>query len=204
MSKPTINTNTFALALIAMASNFVGLTEASPNAKWEDTTTKASEKDKSDLLVLEMGKVSGWTPGAAYCAAFDGAMVNLTLDKLGFKDAGEVFLKSWTAHCMTNVRKMESRGLLKPVTEPSVGALMLHRHGKTDSGHAGIVASVDGTYPNRMLACIEGNTSKGSAGDQRQGDGIFLKARNVNKNGTLITQGFLPVEAILTLAGFQL
>ncbi len=39
----------------------------------------------------------------------------------------------------------------------------------------------------------------GVEGDQRQGDGIYLRGRNVMKNGSLITRGWLPVSAILQI-----
>ena len=118
-----MKTTIFAAALAAMATSFAYLRETKQNSAWDDLRTKESEKEKSDLLVREMRKVSGWAPGAPYCAAFDGAMVNLTLDKLGYREAGEVFLKNWTAHCMTNVRRLKEMHLLS--AQPADGALML-------------------------------------------------------------------------------
>ena len=189
----------FAAALIATATDFVGLVETQSNAAWDDPKTVASEKAKSDLLVRTMRRVSGWAPGSPYCAAFDGAMVILTFERLGQADAATRFAKLWTAHCMTNVRKLKAAGRL--ASEPVVGGLMLFRHGLTDKGHAAITAGIDGVYPNRMLANIEGNTSSGQAGSQREGDGIFLRARNVRQNGDLVTQGWLSPSDLLALVG---
>ncbi len=194
-----ISPQEFASALIATATDFVGLVETQANAAWDDPKTIASEKAKSDLLAKTMKRVGGWTPGLPYCAAFDGAMVILTLERLGYQSAAKVFGAKWTAHCMTNVRRLKKDGIISD--QPSVGGLMLMRHGASDSGHAAITAGIDGAYPNRMLANIEGNTSAGSAGSQRNGDGIFLKARNVRQNGNLATMGWLSPADLLAWVG---
>ena len=188
-----ITSAAFAAALISTATDFVGLVETRENAAWEDPTTIASEKAKSDLLRQTMA-LFGWEPGEPYCAAFDAAVVYLTAQRLGLNPVK--FVALWTPHCMTNVRLFAKLGKLDD--QPSIGALMLMRHGKTDSGHAGITADISGAFPNRMLANIEGNTSGTVKGDQRQGDGIYLKARNVFSNGDLKTQGWVSAATILS------
>lgn len=181
-------------ALIATATDFVGLAETQQNTTWDDPRTKASEKEKSDLLRAAMHEF-GWDEGEPYCAAFAGAVVALTAKRLNVPYAA--FRRIWTPHCMTNVRKLQSMKLLE--SEPSDGSLMLMQHGSSDSGHAGLVCRVEGLYPNRMLITIEGNTMPGTDGDQRQGDGIYQRARNVRKNGSLVTQGWLSAKGLLQL-----
>jgi hypothetical protein len=174
----------FAAGLIAHATNYVGLVEIEQNSRWSKPALSAA------LLKL-MKRVPWWAPGAAYCAAFDAAVVIETLAAAGL-DATP-FLKHWTAHCMTNARKMRELKLLSAA--PVKGALWLARHGSTDSGHAGIVTDTSGD----SMSTIEGNTSAGKAGSQRNGDGIYARVRNVRSNGNLITQGFVHPGAILKI-----
>jgi hypothetical protein len=188
--------NEFSRRLVVTASDFVGLEETKNNAAWDDLDTAASEKAKSDLLVATMKRIDGWSPGAPYCAAFDGAAVVLTSERSGIDP--QPFLDVWTAHCMSNVRRFTKLGLLV-TKQPVAVSLMLMQHGDSDSGHAGISTRIDGSYPNRMLINIEGNTMPGVDGDQRQGDGIYLRGRNVWTNGKLKTRGWLPVSAILQI-----
>ncbi len=189
-----MNSSDFAAALIATATDFVGLVETTQNRVWDDPKTKASEAAKSELL-SKMMTLCGWRPGQPYCAALLSAVVEITASRVGLKTA--TFREIWTPHCMTNVRRLKARGLLD--NQPSNVSLMLMRHGTTDKGHAALCVRVDGVFPRRMLATIEGNTMTGDAGDQRQGDGIYQRARNVFTNGSLITQGWLSCANLLTL-----
>lgn len=183
-----------ATALISTATDFVGLVETRQNRTFDDPRTKLVETEKSDQLCAAMSEF-GWDPGEPYCAAFDGAIVALTAKRCGLRY--HEFRRIWTPHCMTNLRKLKSLGLLD--TQPSEGALMLMQHGKTDSGHAALCCHIEGMYPNRMLITIEGNTMPGVGGNQRQGDGIYQRVRNVFTNGDLKTQGWLSATNLLSL-----
>lgn len=184
----------FSSLLVITAERFVGLAEGTQNATWDNPATVGSEKVTSDLLRKEMGRF-GWTPGEPYCAAFAGAMVVLTAQGCGLRS--DRFVAVWTPHCMTNVRKFTSLKLLD--LQPSDASIFLMKHGSSDSGHAGICVRVEGKYPDRMLHTIEGNTMPGSSGDQRQGDGIYNRTRNVFTNGDLKTQGWVSAASILSL-----
>jgi hypothetical protein len=184
-----MNPETFAHRLIDVATNFVGLYETVSNAAFNDPA-------RSKVLLKAMKRVPWWAPGAAYCAAFDGAVVILAAEGLGLDPSG--FLKRWTAHCMTNAKAMRDLGLLS--AEPAPGALWLARHGNSDSGHAGIVIDSQG----QNMANVEGNTSAGataSAELQRNGDGIYGRLRNQKSNGALKTVGFVHPASILSLMG---
>jgi len=189
-----ITTPEFIRRLIATASDFVGLVETKDNAVWDDPRTRDLDTEKNNVLRSAMEQF-GWEAGEPYCAAFAGAVVYLTAKRSGL--VTDKFLAIWTPHCMTNVRAFKKRNLLDD--QPSDGCIMLMRHGQSDSGHAALVAHVDGVYPNRMLATIEGNTSATLVGSQRQGDGIYSRARNVRENGDLVTQGFVSAQTILSL-----
>lgn len=196
-----MNPTLFAEKLIALATNFVGLTETKSNAEWDDPLTKASEKEKSNLLSKTMKRVSGWAPGASYCVAADGACVALTLEQLGQPEAAKKFLKAWTAGVMNNVEEMKRRECLSK--RPLRGSIWLAQHGKTWKGHAGIVTD----FNDRSMSLVEFNTSAGSTADpelQRNGDGIFSRVRNLQTNGDLITRGWVSPAALILLSGLKL
>lgn len=186
----------FTAHLIAVATDFVGLAETKENAAWDDPHTHAVEDQKSNVLRSYMA-LCGWESGEPYCAAFCGAMIACTAKRCGLN--ADRFLDRWSPHCVTAANTFKAQGWLD--YEPSDGSIMLMRHGVSSNGHAAIVAHVTGAYPNRMLATIEGNTMPGSQGDQRQGDGIYLRARNVRKNGDLNTLGFVSAKTLLSLLG---
>jgi hypothetical protein len=189
---PLPSADAMALRVIAVATDFVGLGEVASNAHWDDARTLWPETDKDVWLRTWMQKVPGWKPGAPYCAAFAGAVVAAVLysARVSMVQLNNSFLDVWTAHCMTNVRHLQRRGLLS--AEPVPGALWLARHGTTDSGHAGIVAAVNG----RQMSTIEGNTNDAGG---REGDGIFTKLLPIKGRGNLITQGFLHPAGVLEL-----
>lgn len=181
---------------IDIATNFVGLREVQNNARWEDAKTPFKDADRETWLRTWMRKVEGWTPGAPYCAAFAGASVAAALYAMGvsMETIEDKFLKVWSAHCMTNARRLKKRGILSAVPVP--GALWLAQHGSTDSGHAGVVS----TTWQRQMGTIEGNTTDGGSREGGgKGDGIFLKQGASKGRGDLITQGFLHPESILKL-----
>jgi hypothetical protein len=74
---------------------------------------------------------------------------------------------------------------------PEAGALAVWQHVKdgqpTSSGHAGIVVDV---LSNGTFRTVEGNTSK-PGGDQREGDGVYLKERTMGGLPGLRLLGFL-------------
>jgi hypothetical protein len=183
-----------ASALIFTATNFVGLEETKQNREFDDPRTKAVETEISKQLVRDMSEF-GWKPGEPYCAAFLGAVVSMTARSCGLPY--DKFRSIWTAGCMRNVRNLQALSLLDK--QPSRGALMLFRYKETQKGHAALVCEVEGKFPNRNLITIEGNTMVGRKGDQRQGDGIYQKIRNVTNNGSLVTQGFLSATNLLSL-----
>lgn len=181
--------------IIAIASDFVGLVETSSNAHWDDPQTPWADNVKDAWLRKWMAKVPGWSPGAAYCVAFDGAVIANALQQLGVDPAK--FLKSWTAHVMTNVRMLRALGLLD--NTETIGGVWLARHGASDNGHAGVVAG----HQMTTIVTIEGNTAAGPTANQeqqRQGDGIWLRTQHRGGRGDLHTQGFVSPASILKLA----
>lgn len=187
-----IDAKEFAQKLIAVATDFVGLGEVVNNARWDDPRTPFKDVDKEVWLRTWMGKVDGWSPGAPYCAAFVGAVVAATLRGYGvpMDRIESVWLKLWSAHCMTNVARLKSKGILSQ--QPVPGALWLARSGSSQRGHAGLVLTTNG----RQMGTIEGNTNDAGGSE---GDGIFVKQLPISGRGSLKTQGFLHPSTILDL-----
>lgn len=77
---------------------------------------------------------------------------------------------------------------------PLGGAVIIYQHGKSYSGHTGILESTDG----RTSWAFEGNTGNGVTPDgaiQREGDGIYHTHRNYSGAGDMHLLGFLkPFE----------
>jgi hypothetical protein len=70
------------------------------------------------------------------------------------------------------------------VDKPRAGDIVIWRHGKSFSGHTGIVEGVTKDY----LTVIEGNTNDNGA---REGDGVYRKKRKHTGDGNLKVVGFL-------------
>lgn len=179
-------------SLIKHARKYEGWVEKKSNAQFDDPKKPGWQQEESDLLVKYMSRIRGWSSGAPYCAAAVGAFVLWALEEN--KLPTEKFIKLWTAHVMTNVAFLKSKGILSVL--PSVGSVWLAKMGNTSSGHCGIV--IDIKVDN--LVTIEANTSTGPTSDpnlQRAGDGIYRRQFNKAGRGTLKTQGFLSAENLL-------
>lgn len=105
----------------------------------------------------------GLNPGNPWCAAslnWCAEMVNApNPDKA---DAAVIGWRNW-AKANGRLVDQPKRGYLCGYITP----------GKT-TGHIGIVRSVDGEF----VRSIEGNTSSGQSGSQRDGDGLFRRTRD--------------------------
>lgn len=189
-----IDPEVFAARLIAVATDFVGLGETENNKTWDDPRTAGNDADKTIWLRTWMAKVDGWTPGEPYCAAFVGAVVASVLYGHGvpMAEIQKKWFSLWTAHCMTNVGRLKTRGVLS--TGPVEGALWLARSGMSTRGHSGLVVTVKA----KQMTTIEGNTN---AIGSREGEGFYLKQMATSGRGDLKTQGFLHPMAILNLMG---
>lgn len=86
-------------------------------------------------------------------------------------------------HCMTVWR--ETPEIQRVKASPLKYAIVIWRHGNTDSGHTGCAVESD---HRQWFRTVEGNTN----GDgSRDGDGVYYKKRDWIRNGDLIRVGFL-------------
>lgn len=120
-------------------------------------------------------------PGPAWCACFvtccgleaiDPALSNVQAARQTLKASH--FLPS--ASCEAIREDAASRGTLQaPTVTPEPGWLVLYHFAGEHAGanHIGIVIADGGD----QVHTVEGNTSAGAAGSQREGDGVFARTR---------------------------
>ncbi len=138
--------------------------------------------NKGTLVGYVQGVTGSYTHGGngdAWCNDYCQCGVALVEDY--FQQESPMF---GSAHCMTTLRESSKvSGLVTKTCE--VGTVALAKHGNTDSGHAMAVVAI---LPGENMKTSEGNTS---IANMRDGDGSGIKTRNRNKNGDLVTQGFV-------------
>ena len=161
--------------LIHEARRWVGITEQDGN-------------NRGQLVQLFQKSAGGLAQGEPWCMAFVQYCVQ-QVDQL-VNDCLEPALPKTLLpkgeHCLAVWNQSQNLRLDKP----KPGSLCVWQHGNTASGHIGVVVDVN---PDRSIMTIEGNTSPGSQGNQREGGGVWLKCRDLNAIGELKVKGFLAV-----------
>ncbi|MEI6806168.1 MAG: CHAP domain-containing protein [Myxococcaceae bacterium] len=166
--------------LIQEAKRWVGITEQGGN-------------NHGQLVELFQRTAGGLANGEPWCMSFaqyciqevDASVVHALV--LGCPDKKSQLFKS--EHCLTVWNKSQD---LK-IDTPRPGSLCIWQQGQTASGHVGIVVDVNA---DGSIMTVEGNTSRDlSAGAlaQVEGDGVWLKRRCLDTNGSLRLKGFLRV-----------
>jgi hypothetical protein len=128
-------------------------------------------------------KVSGLGAGYAWCAAF----VAWTL-----KQAQAVFPKtrSAVARHWQNKRSIDANHVLRTGMVVPSGYIVGWRNGNTPSGHLGLVLRWEG----HTGYTVEGNTSSGVKGSQRDGDGVYIRKRHILPSNYFRITWFTPVD----------
>lgn len=109
---------------------------------------------------------AGLGPGYPWCAAaLTWCCDQLEIDR---PPKGSAAVRNWVTWSIATGRHL-------PISQVQRGDIVywLNPNG---TGHIGIVSRVEG----RMVSTIEGNTSSGSRGSQRDGDGLYRKDRSRN------------------------
>lgn len=183
-------------AILRSASQFVGLKEVNPNADWDDPSTPGDESALAQKL-RDLMRPAPWKKGWAYCITFCEGNVIEAMRQVGASaHAIERVSALISPSVVKTAQNFDKVGLLRG--KPTRGAIWLGRWGTGWTGHAGLVRSVSGT----RMATIEANTSGGEEAAEftakdREGDWIDNKARNVSRNGKLITLGFVHPDDLL-------
>lgn len=139
------------------------------------SATRVLEVERSQLGIVESPPNSNHTKyGMAY--GLDRVAWCAIFQWWAFREAGEEHLIPKTAYTPAIAAWFRARGQWS--TTPRIGSLVLFDFpgdGVARISHVGIV---EGINPNGTLVTIEGNTSAGTSGSQRDGGGVFRRTRS--------------------------
>jgi len=119
--------------------------------------------------------------GYPWCAG----LVRWAMDQAG-RDAPPV--RSAAATDYLTRRSIGAKRVLRGVKTVPAGALAIWKRGDTWRGHIGIVRRWQG----QCGRTVEGNTSPGDAGPQRDGDGVWPRKRCINPGSYFRIVSFTP------------
>lgn len=155
--------------LVELAQEFVGVKESGGN-------------NRGPLIEDFQRMVDGKAQGEPWCMAFVQFCVQATARRFGIAPTLPA-----TEHCMTawnNARTIHKFPPSDGVVAP--GFIAIWKQVGSSNGHCGIV--VDASH--NIMHTVEGNTSDGS-GINRDGDGVYLRARNRVGMGKMVLVGFI-------------
>ena len=169
-------------AIIELASKDVGIKEIMQNKGWEG--------EDGSILREEMENI-GWKEGQAYCAFWSKKIWVSAYRLLGAEDIAGNIRRILSGNAQECYKKAQI-ARLRVNGDPAPGAIGVMELGGTSRGHTVIVKRViNGT----LIETYEANTN---ISGQREGDGIYIKRRNVSfvkKTDGLYFLGFIhPVE----------
>jgi len=167
--------------LTFMAYNFVGIKE---------------DKNNTGQMIERFQKaVDGKAVGEPWCMSFVQYLIDFTdnmYDAIMMSSSENRSLIYKTEHCMTCFNKTDK---MQRLLLPDTGALILwsyYKNGKeTGSGHVGIIVDV---LDNHVVKTVEGNTSDPDNKIVREGEGVYLKTRDLRYDyGSMRLKGMLRV-----------
>ncbi len=132
----------------------------------------------------------GLGPGQPWCAAF----VSYVLDAAGVRaplDGRRRVIRSGLAARFITARSIRASEALRGVKPVPPGAVVIWSRGNGPFGHAGFAMAWDGASGET----VEGNTSSGLAGSQRDGDGVWRRERRITPGSYFRIVSFTPVDA---------
>ncbi len=131
----------------------------------------------------------GIPPGSAWCAAF----VRWVLDHADADvvDARGASIESGVATVwLRGHGTIPARDVQRGLRRPPRGSVVVWRRGATWQGHLGLLDWWD----RGCGETVEGNTSRGTAGSQREGDGVWARTRCLSPASYVRIVGFVPVR----------
>ena len=131
----------------------------------------------------------GLGPGQPWCAAY----VSYVLDAAGVRaplDGRRRVIRSGLAARFITARSIRASEALRGVRRVPPGAVVIWRKGNGPYGHAGFAVAWDGASGET----VEGNTSSGRAGSQRDGDGVWRRQRRITPGSYFRIVSFTPVN----------
>ncbi|WP_420455761.1 CHAP domain-containing protein [Rubrivirga sp.] len=131
----------------------------------------------------------GLGPGQPWCAAY----VSYVLDAAGVRaplDGRRRMIRSGLAARFITARSIRASEALRGAKPVPPGAVVVWRKGNGPFGHAGFALAWNGASGET----VEGNTSPGRAGSQRDGDGVWRRQRRIAPGSYFRIVSFTPVD----------
>ena len=141
--------------------------------------------NKGPLVELMQKTVDGSVDREPWCLCFIESMLAYAELKTGV-----ISPVASSEHCLTVWRETSLRQ--RVVTVPAPGAIIIWRHGGSDSGHTGMVTAF--LHDANRMHAVEGNTEAGidpSGGVVRDGGGVYATLRGAKGTGSMKVLGFL-------------
>lgn len=139
------------------------------------SATRVLEVQRSQLGIVESPPNSNHTKyGMAY--GLDRVAWCAIFQWWAFREAGEEHLIPKTAYTPAIAAWFRARGQWS--TTPRIGSLVLFDFPGDGVGRISHVGIVEGINPNGTIVTVEGNTSPGTSGSQRDGGGVFRRTRS--------------------------
>ena len=173
-----------ALALLLAPAVATGQTCARPavvdTAMQEVGEKEAQGPNKGPDVRKYMGAVN-LGGGFPWCAGF----VRWAIGQAGI---GRPNIQSATATDYITGRSVAARKVIRGTEPVQAGALAIWRRGDTWRGHIGFVRS----WQQQCGHTVEGNTSPGDSGPQRDGDGVWPRERCIRPGSYFRIVAFTP------------
>jgi hypothetical protein len=157
-------------AVVDTAMQEVGVTEAPPGS---------NEGKRIEAYMASVNLSDGYS----WCAGF----VRWSMDRAGVQRPD---VRSAAATDYVTDRSIDATRVLRGVEEVPSGALAIWRRGDTWRGHIGLVRQ----WQQQCGRTVEGNTSPGRAGPQRDGDGVWPRRRCINPGSYFRIVAFTRVQ----------
>lgn len=161
------------------------------------------ESENRGPIVDHIIKSSGGTPGNPWCVSFvrycvnkvDHEFNNIYVINPALRDSHNILPRTHGVLKLWN----DSPSWAKTSLVPRLGYIVCWEHFKengnaTGLGHCGIVTGI--VDEGRWFVSIEANTSNGSAGIDRDGDGIYERTRSVQGSNRFRILGYIDPFAI--------
>lgn len=160
--------------IVQVAKQFVGTKEIGNNHGFDNPYF--------EVLLSRLG----WTRGASWCAY--SAMLKWYLYYQGQDKVYAKIKHVLHPHCRTMWDRAESSQVVKVGQIPMIGAIVVWAVGTDGSGHCGVVVEVN---PDGTFVTVEGNTSDKAKGSQNNGDGEYIRERNMKSSPKWRLLGFI-------------
>jgi hypothetical protein len=128
----------------------------------------------------------GLPEGHPYCAAFVSYCLN-AVDPVPALPK----VRSALAQAFITDRSIEAKHVMRGYVEVPSGWIGIHKKGNTGFGHTWFVLL---PWQGPTGYTIEGNTTAGPGGDDREGQGVFIRERTIYPTNYFRITHFTPVE----------